>query len=161
MKPGQLRALAVDVVRMQGGCSTVFAGRTTAEVIASSLGMHAHYASEEWKAARRGDEGQQGLAILSRAPLRGKATLSLPGSRIARYPQAAAVGARVDRWWSDLGPHDELPLRRFMLRAKQQVSVIDEWAIRGFGRDNMSAPQILCGDFNATLTPTRFDSCAV
>ncbi len=149
----QLRALAADVVCMQevrpmDGVS----GRTNAEVIAEQLGMHAHYAkASEWKAGDGGmpKAGQEGLAIISRAPLEDARTLALPGSRTP--DTRMLLSGRVA---TDGGPiwvhttHLNYRLDDGVAREKQVLAIDD--AVRGFGRDNTSAPQILCGDFNAT-----------
>lgn len=149
----QLRALAPDVICLQevrplDGRS----GVTTAEVIAEQLGMHAHYAKAcEWEAGEglMTQPGQEGLAILSRTPLLETETLRLPVQRPA--DTRLLLSGRVA---TDGGPiwvhttHLHYRLDDGVAR-EQQVLAIDE-AIRGFGRDKDSPPQILTGDFNAT-----------
>ncbi|MDB4960015.1 MAG: Endonuclease/exonuclease/phosphatase [Myxococcales bacterium] len=148
----QLRALAPDVVCLQevrplDGKQ----GTTTAEVIAEALGLSAHYAvAVAWEAGVHGNlpAGQEGLAIIARS-IRDARVLPLPEPR----PGDARVllSAQID---TDGGPiwihttHLHYRLDDGLAR-EHQVLAIDE-AIRGFGRTNDSAPQILCGDFNAT-----------
>jgi endonuclease/exonuclease/phosphatase family metal-dependent hydrolase len=148
----QLRALAPDVVCLQevrplDGKD----GKTTAGVIAEALGMSAHYAvAVAWEAGVHGalPAGQEGLAIIARS-IREARVLPLPEPR----PGDARVmlSAQID---SDGGPiwihttHLHYRLDDGLAR-EHQVLAIDE-AIRAFGRTNDSAPQILCGDFNAT-----------
>lgn len=149
----QLRALAVDVVCMQEVRPLDgLAGRTTADVIAEQLGMHAHYAKScEWAAGEDGmaNAGQEGLAIIARSPLVDARTLALPGSR--RPDTRVLLSGLVA---TDGGPiwvhttHLNYRLDDGVAR-EQQVLAIDD-AIRGLGREKDSPPQILCGDFNAT-----------
>ncbi|HEY5951104.1 MAG TPA: endonuclease/exonuclease/phosphatase family protein, partial [Kofleriaceae bacterium] len=83
----QLRALAPDVICMQEVRPLDgVAGRTTADVIADQLDMYAHYAKAcEWQAGDAGmaKAGQEGLAIISRAPLEDSRALALPEPRLA------------------------------------------------------------------------------
>jgi endonuclease/exonuclease/phosphatase family metal-dependent hydrolase len=149
----QLRALAPDVIALQevrplDGA----AGRTTAEALATELGMHAHYAqSVAWQAGEAGyaAAGQEGLALITRAPL-GEA-------RVLRLPQARPADVRIllsGRVATDGGPiwvhvtHLHYRLDDGVAR-EHQVLAIDD-AIRALGRDKTDSPQILCGDFNAT-----------
>lgn len=149
----QLRALAPDVVCMQEVRPLDgLAGRTTADAIAEQLGMHAHYAKScEWQAGEglMKAPGQEGLAILTRAPLLETSTLALPIQRPAdtRLLFSGRVATDADPVWVHT-THLHYRLDDGVAR-EQQVLAIDE-AIRGFGRDNTSAPQILTGDFNAT-----------
>jgi endonuclease/exonuclease/phosphatase family metal-dependent hydrolase len=149
----QLRALAADVICMQevrplDGVS----GRTTADVIAEQLAMHAHYAKScEWNAGDAGmvKAGQEGLAILSRAPLADTRTLALPEARTAdtRLLLSGLVATDADPIWVHT-THLHYRLDDGLAR-ENQVLAIDA-TIRALGRDKDSAPQILCGDFNAT-----------
>jgi endonuclease/exonuclease/phosphatase family metal-dependent hydrolase len=148
----QLAALAPDVVCLQevrplDGRS----GRTTAEVIADALGMTAHYAvAVAWDdTAYAGvPAGQEGLAVLARS-IRETRVLALPEPRPAdaRILLSAAVDTAGGPIWVHTS-HLHYRLDDGVAR-EHQVLAIDE-AIRGLGRDNASAPQILCGDFNAT-----------
>jgi len=147
----QLRALAPDVVCLQevrplDGKS----GRTTADVLADGLGMGMHYAmAVEWEDGVHAKlpAGQEGVAILAKS-IRGTRVLPLPEARVA--DARVLLSAEVD---SDGGPiwihttHLHYRLDDGLAR-EHQVLAIDE-AIRA-GRTNESAPQILCGDFNAT-----------
>jgi endonuclease/exonuclease/phosphatase family metal-dependent hydrolase len=149
----QLRALAVDVVCVQEARPMDgVAGRTNADVIAEQLGMHAHYAKScEWAAGEHGmtNAGQEGLAIISRAPLADVRTLALPGSRQpdTRILLSGLVATDGGPVWVHT-THLNYRLDDGVAR-EQQVLAIDE-AIRALGREKDSAPQILCGDFNAT-----------
>lgn len=149
----QLRVLAPDVVCMQEVRPLDgLAGPTTADVIAERLGMHAHYAKAcEWQAGDAGmaKPGQEGLAIITRAPLLEARTLPLPEPRLA--DSRILLSGRVA---TDGGPiwvhttHLHYRLDDGVAREKQ-VLAIDE-TVRALGRDKDSPPQILCGDFNAT-----------
>ena len=148
----QLQALAPDVVCLQevrplDGRS----GRTTAELVADSLGMTAHYAV----AAAWGDgehatlpAGQEGLAVIARS-FRDTRALALPVPRPgeARILLSASIDTAGGPIWVHT-THLHYRLDDGIAR-EQQVLAIDE-AIRGLGRDKDSPPQILCGDFNAT-----------
>lgn len=147
----QLQALAPDVVCLQevrplDGKT----GRTTAEVIADALGFSAHYAmAVEWDDGVHAKlpAGQEGLAILAKSIRTAKVT-PLPEARPA--DARILLSAHVD---SDGGPiwihttHLHYRLDDGLAR-EQQVLAIDE-VIRA-ERTNESAPQILCGDMNAT-----------
>jgi endonuclease/exonuclease/phosphatase family metal-dependent hydrolase len=147
----QLRALDVDVVCMQevrpfDGLS----GPTTAEAIATELGMAAHYAvGVEWK---DGDHaklpaGQEGLAILAKKIVDAK-VLPLPEPRVAdaRILLSAQVATDGGPIWVHT-THLHYRLDDGVAR-EHQVLAIDE-AIRNFGRGNTDSPQILAGDMNA------------
>ena len=147
----QLRALTPDVVCLQevrplDGRS----GRTTADVIADGLGMAVHYAmAVEWEdsAHAKLPAGQEGVAILAKS-IRNTRVLPLPEARPA--DARVLLSAEVD---SDGGPiwvhttHLHYRLDDGLAR-EHQVLAIDD-ALRA-ARTNDSAPQILCGDFNAT-----------
>lgn len=149
----QLAALAPDVVCMQETRPLDgLAGRTTADALADALGMHAHYAKAcEWNAGDAGmpKAGQEGLAIIARAPLLDTRTLALPEPRLAdaRLLLSGLVATGADPVWVHT-THLHYRLDDGVAR-EQQVLAIDA-AMRALGRDKDSAPQILCGDFNAT-----------
>jgi endonuclease/exonuclease/phosphatase family metal-dependent hydrolase len=148
----QLQALAPDVVCLQevrpldGG-----AGRTTADVLADALGLTAHYqVAVAWADGEHGHAsgGQEGLAILARR-IGETRVLALPEPRPAdaRILLSAAVETDGGPIWIHT-THLHYRLDDGLAR-EHQVLAIDE-AIRGLGRASDSAPQILCGDFNAT-----------
>jgi endonuclease/exonuclease/phosphatase family metal-dependent hydrolase len=149
----QLRALAPDVICMQevrplDGKS----GRTTAHVIADALGMHAHYATAcSWNAGDgpMKESGQEGLAILSRTAPLATRELPLPEGRpaLTRILLSAQIATDADPVWLHT-THLHYALDDGLAREKQVLAI--DAAIRACGRDNTSAPQILCGDFNAT-----------
>jgi endonuclease/exonuclease/phosphatase family metal-dependent hydrolase len=147
----QLQALAPDVICLQevrplDGRD----GRTTAEVIADGLGMAAHYAvAVAWDDGEGAlPAGQEGLAIVARS-IRDARVLPLPEPRPAdaRILLSAAIDTAGGPIWVHTA-HLHYRLDDGVAR-EHQVLAIDE-AIRGFGRERDSAPQILCGDFNAT-----------
>ena len=144
----QLRALAPDVVCLQevrplDGA----AGRTNADIVAAALGMTAHYeVAVAWDAGARG-AGQEGLAVIARS-IRETRVLALPEPRPgdARILLSASVDTAGGPIWVHT-THLHYRLDDGLAR-EHQVLAIDQ-AIRGFGRERDSAPQILCGDFNA------------
>ena len=146
----QLAALSPDVVCLQevrplDGC----AGRTTADVIAEGLGMAAHYeVAVAWEAAPELLGGQEGLAIVARA-IGERRVERLPDARPteARILLSAAIGTAAGPIWVHT-THLHYRLDDGVARERQVVAIDD--AIRRVGRDRDSAPQILCGDFNAT-----------
>ena len=141
----QLRALDPDVVCLQEvrpleGMN----GRTTADVLASDLRMHARYArAVQWQ------DGEEGLAILSRAPLVDSRVLPLPDAREteARILLSGQVATEGGPIWVHC-THLHYRLDDGVAREHQVVAI--DAAIRALGRGNTDAPQILCGDFNAT-----------
>jgi endonuclease/exonuclease/phosphatase family metal-dependent hydrolase len=146
----QLRELAPDVVCLQE--VQPIGQTTTADAIAKSLGMHAHYAKAcAWGDGAWGEgskAGEQGLAILARAPLLDTRVVELPDPRpgdvrILLSGQVATKGGPI--WIHTTHLHYKLDDG---VARERQVCAIDA-AIRA-GRSNDSAPQILCGDFNAT-----------
>jgi endonuclease/exonuclease/phosphatase family metal-dependent hydrolase len=149
----QLRALSPDVICMQEVRPLDgLAGRTTADVIAEQLAMHAHYAKScEWQAgdASMTKPGQEGLAIISRAPLEDARTLPLPEGRTAdtRLLLSGRVTTAGGPVWVHT-THLHYRLDDGLAREKQVLAIDAE--IRALGRDKDSSPQILCGDFNAT-----------
>ena len=149
----QLEALAPDVVCLQEVRPLDgHAGRTTADVLAEQLGMHAHYATAvAWGPGEHGQEraGQEGLALLTRAPLIESRVLPLPDphpadARILLSGRVHTDGGGI--WVHTTHLHYRLDDG---VAREHQVLAIDH-QIRSFGRDNHDAPQIACGDFNAT-----------
>jgi len=143
----QLQALAPDVVCLQEVRPLDGGDRTTAHVIGDALGLSAHYATAvRWDDGAR-PAGREGLAILARS-IGETRVLPLPEPRPA--DTRILLSAVVD---TDGGPiwihttHLHYRLDDGVAR-EHQVLAIDE-AIRAH-RSNDSAPQILCGDFNAT-----------
>jgi len=148
----QLQALAPDVVCLQEVRPLEGrAARTTADVVAEGLGMTAHYAmAVAWddRAYPGVPAGQEGLAVIARSILDTR-VLALPEPRPAdaRILLSVAIDTAGGPIWVHTA-HLHYRLDDGIAR-EHQVLAIDEW-IRGLGRDIDSAPQILCGDFNAT-----------
>jgi endonuclease/exonuclease/phosphatase family metal-dependent hydrolase len=147
----QLQALAPDVVCLQEVRPLDGrAGRTTAEVIADGLGMAVHYAvAVAWDDGEGAlPAGQEGLAVIARS-IRDTRVLPLPEPRPAdaRILLSAAIDTAGGPIWVH-NAHLHYRLDDGLAR-EHQVLAIDE-AIRALGRERDSAPQILCGDFNAT-----------
>jgi endonuclease/exonuclease/phosphatase family metal-dependent hydrolase len=147
----QLRVLAPDVVCMQE--VKPHSGASTADVIGNALGMHTQYArASSWQAGERGmaEAGEEGLALITRAPLLEHHALALPtrnpldDQRILLSGRAETVGGPIWIHTTHLNYRLDDGISR-----EVQVDAIDA-AIRARGRDNTDAPQILCGDFNAT-----------
>jgi endonuclease/exonuclease/phosphatase family metal-dependent hydrolase len=149
----QLAALAPDVVGMQevrplDGRS----GRTTADVLAEALGMNRVYAvAVRWNDGDFGPGrpgGEEGLALLSRFPIRAHQSMPLPEARPteARILLSAQVETAAGPVWCHT-THLHYRLDDGLAREKQVVA-IDE-AVRAFGREAADLPQLLCGDFNA------------
>ena len=150
----QLRALDPDVVALQevrplDGVS----GRTTADELADALGLVATYRpSVEWPGGAWGPgsvAGQEGLAILSRqAPIEVR-SLPLPDARAADARQllSAHVSTAFGPIWIHT-THLHYRLDDGLARERQVIAV--DAAVRACGRGNDDAPQVLCGDFNAT-----------
>jgi endonuclease/exonuclease/phosphatase family metal-dependent hydrolase len=149
----QLRALQPDVICMQE-CRPLdgVSGRTTADVIAEALGMRAVYETAcSWKA---GDgvmktPGQEGLAILSRTEMLEVHALPLPEARLAdsRLLLSARIVTDHEPVWVHT-THLHYRLDDGLAREKQVLAI--DARLRELGREKDSAPQILCGDFNAT-----------
>jgi endonuclease/exonuclease/phosphatase family metal-dependent hydrolase len=143
----QLKTLDPDVVCLQE-VQPMATGGTTADAIATGLGMQAHYARActwndgDWGPGSRA--GEQGLAILSRAPLAEHRVLELPDAR--QGDVRILLSGKVGDIWVHT-THLHYRLDDGVARENQVVAIDD--AIRQF-RDNTSPPQILCGDFNAT-----------
>jgi len=145
----QLKALAPDVVCLQEVRPLDGrAGRTTADVIAEALGATAHYeVAVAWDDDAR-PAGQEGLAVIARS-IRETRVVALPEPRPgdARILLSASIDTAGGPIWVHT-THLHYRLDDGVAR-EQQVVAIDA-AIRGLGRERDSAPQILCGDFNAT-----------
>jgi endonuclease/exonuclease/phosphatase family metal-dependent hydrolase len=129
------------------------AGRTTADALADALAMTARYeVAVRWDDGAFGPGrpgGEEGLAIVSRWPLLEHRVLHLPEPR----PTEARIllSARLDTpagpvWFHTTHLHYRLDDG---VAREAQVVAIDE-AIRACGRGNDDAPQVLCGDLNAT-----------
>ncbi len=149
----QLQVLAPDVLCMQevrplDGVS----GRTTAEMLADALAMHAHYETScQWNPGdgNMKTAGQEGLAILTKAPLLETRTLALPDGRpaLTRLLLSGKVATAAEPVWVHT-THLHYALDDGLAR-EHQVTAIDD-AVRAIGRDNVTPPHILCGDMNAT-----------
>jgi endonuclease/exonuclease/phosphatase family metal-dependent hydrolase len=147
----QLVALAPDVVCVQevrplDGRG----GRTTADVLADALGKIAHYqVAVAWDDGVHGKlpAGEEGLAVIATS-IRDARVLELPDRRPA--DARILLSAQVDTAGGPIWVHTTHLHYRLDdgVAREQQVLAIDD-AIRGLGRNNDSAPQILCGDFNA------------
>lgn len=141
----QLRALAPDVICMQE--VKPYGEATTAHAIAAALGMTAAYrVSTKWSGPT--GDGEEGLAIIAKTIHEVRAiTLPEPRpleTRILLSAQVETVGGPI--WVHTTHLHYRLDDG---IAREQQVLAVDE-AVRNFGRGNTDAPQILCGDFNAT-----------
>ena len=147
----QLVALQPDVVGMQevrplDGRR----GRTTADWLADALGMRAVYEQTmEWEddaffAGHPG--GQEGLAILSRHPIGEHRVTRLPEDRPTE--KRILLSARVDTPHGAVWCHTTHLHWRLSdgVAREHQVVAIDD-VLRGIETD---APQLLCGDFNAS-----------
>jgi endonuclease/exonuclease/phosphatase family metal-dependent hydrolase len=148
----QLQALAPDVVCLQEVRPLDGAkGRTTAEVIAEALGFATQYAmAVQWDDGVYANlpAGQEGLAILAKS-IGETRVLPLPEQRVgdARILLSAAVATDAGPIWVHT---THLHYRLDDGRARERQVLAVDAAIRGFGREVGSAPQILCGDMNAT-----------
>ena len=149
----QLRQLDPDVVCLQevrplNGID----GPTTADTLASALGMHATYhATMQWSGHTFAGSaaGQEGLAILTRIQPAAVVFNQLPQSRAHEGRGLLSVFVNVEHgpiWVHTTHLHYRLDDG---LAREAQVVAVDE-IVRTCGRDNDSSPQILCGDFNAT-----------
>jgi endonuclease/exonuclease/phosphatase family metal-dependent hydrolase len=149
----QLKAIDPDVLCMQevrplDGVS----GRCTADVIADALGMKARYETScQWRAGdgNMKTAGQEGLAIISRAPLLDVKLHPLPEGRpaLTRLLLSGLVATDGDPVWVHT-THLHYALDDGIARERQVVAIDD--VVRAIGRDNTTAPHILCGDMNAT-----------
>lgn len=134
----QLRALGPDVVCMQE--VKAHDGATTAHTIANALGMHALYGHGTGPL-----EDGQGVALVTRAPVRDHVSTLLPFPNPADE-QRVLLSGEADGVWVHT-THLNYRLDDGLAR-EQQVLAIDD-VIRA-RRTLTSPPQILCGDFNAT-----------
>ena len=150
----QLAALAPDVLGVQE--VRRYRDATTAHVLAgAAFGADAHvvYAPAlTWAAGAWGPDtpaGEEGLAIASRWPILEHRVLGLPAPRPleARILLSARLATPAGPIWFHT-THLHYRLDDGVAR-EQQVLAIDD-AIRACGRGNHDAPQILCGDLNAT-----------
>jgi endonuclease/exonuclease/phosphatase family metal-dependent hydrolase len=148
----QLAELAPDVVCLQEVRPLAArGGPTTADALAERLGLTARYAvAVAWADGEHGalPAGEEGLAVLAREVGEVRA-LPLPDARPgdARILLSAHVATASGPIWAHT-THLHYRLDDGLARERQVVA-IDE-ALRACGRDAASAPQILCGDFNAT-----------
>lgn len=150
----QLRALAPDVIAIQEVKPMDDRdGATTADHLADALGYQRVYeVALRWgeRGAAHAHAGEEGLAILSRHPIREHRVLRLPETRptearILLSAYIEAPGAPV--WCHNTHLHWRLDDG---LAREQQVVAIDE-TIRAIGvAEPEGAVQLLCGDFNAT-----------
>lgn len=150
----QLRALDPDVVCLQEVQPLELGGeRTTAHVLGEALGLTAQYAEAcGWDEGTWGEgtlAGSQGLAMLTREPLLDARVHELPEPRpgdvrILFSGQVATAGGPI---WIHT-THLHYRLDDGAAREEQVMSI--DFQIRQCGRDQASAPQILCGDLNAT-----------
>jgi endonuclease/exonuclease/phosphatase family metal-dependent hydrolase len=146
----QLRALDPDVVCLQE--VRPHGEATTAHALAARLGMTASYArAVAWDAGEHGyaTAGEEGLAILAKAPLVEQRVLVLPDARPAdtRILLSGRVATAGGPIWVHTA-HLHYRLDDGVARERQVVAL--DAAIRACGRENTDPPQILCGDFNAT-----------
>ncbi len=149
----QLRSLQPDVVCMQE-CRPLdgVSGRTTADVLAEALGLRAVYETScAWNAGdgNMKTSGQEGLAILSRTEILEVHAAPLPEGRAAetRLLLSARIATDFEPVWVHT-THLHYRLDDGVAREKQVLAI--DAALRALGREKDSAPQILCGDFNAT-----------
>ncbi len=147
----QLAELAPDAVAMQevrplDGRE----GETTADHLADQLGMHRVYAESlcwDDDAFFPGHPGgSEGLAILSRHPIGDHRVVKLPEGRPTeqRILLSAALETPAGPVWCHT-THLHYRLDDGLAREKQVLTV--DAAIRAI---DSRAPQLLCGDFNAT-----------
>jgi endonuclease/exonuclease/phosphatase family metal-dependent hydrolase len=147
----QLGALDADVIGMQEVRPLDGHGsRTTADHIADALGCNRVY-----EVALRWDDdaffpgypgGEEGLAILSRHPIAEHRVTPLPDARPteARILLSAALETPAGVVWLHT-THLHYRLDDGLARERQVVAIDD--VLRSIETD---APQLLCGDFNAT-----------
>jgi endonuclease/exonuclease/phosphatase family metal-dependent hydrolase len=145
----QLRELAPDIIAMQEVRPlNGLAGKTTAELLADELGMGMAYeVAVSWNDGEIPGRpaGSEGLAILSRHTIGKTMCAPLPEPRPADKRMLLSVRIESPNgpvWCHTTHLHyrldDGLARERQVARIDQLVSGIDT-----------SAPQILCGDFNA------------
>jgi len=147
----QLAALDPDVIALQE--VKPHGDATTAHMLAAPRAMHVVYAPAiRWAAGGFGaasPAGEEGLAILSRWPVLERRALRLPYPRPteARILLSARLATPSGPIWVHT-THLHYRLDDGVAR-EAQVMAIDD-AIRACGRGNDDAPQLLCGDLNAT-----------
>jgi len=137
----RLRALAPDVVCLQEVREVPGSIPNQAETLAHALQMtHVYDSAQSWGG------GDEGLAILSRHPIRSHATQALPFTE--GRSRRIGLGAEVVSDWGEVWiftTHLAYRLEDGALR-ERQVRAVDRMV-----RDRSSErPKILCGDFNAT-----------
>ncbi|MEZ4404703.1 MAG: endonuclease/exonuclease/phosphatase family protein [Kofleriaceae bacterium] len=147
----QLAALDPDVIALQE--VKPHGGATTAHALAARRGDHVLYAPAiRWADGAFGPGtvgGEEGLAIVSRWPILARRALRLPYPRPteARLLVSAQLATPAGPIWVHT-THLHYRLDDGEARAAQVLAVDD--AIRQCGRGATDAPQLLCGDFNAT-----------
>lgn len=145
----QLRELAPDAIGMQEVRPLDGrAGRNTADHIAEALGMTSVYEmSVQWDDGDFAgiDGGQEGLAILSKHPIKDHQVEQLPQPR--KTEKRILLSALLETPYGPLWCHTTHLHYRLTdgIAREQQVVAIDE-VLRVIETDN---PQLLCGDFNA------------
>ena len=156
----QLRALAPDAVALQEVRpmdQDGRRGRTTAAFLAEALGCEHVY-----EPAVHRDEGDEGLAILSRHPIDEHRVTRLPDA-LSEAPDgapdeapdgdprillSAQIHAPAARLWLHC-THLHYRLAGGLVRERQAVAV--DAAVRNLGMNLDDAPvHVLCGDFNAS-----------
>lgn len=157
----QLRALDPDVIALQEvrplpGHATRADGevRTTAHALGEALGRAVTYAAAvrwgrgELPGLPAAEAGEEGLALLTRAPLLEQRALALPHARPgdARILLSGKVATAAGPIWVHT-THLHYRLDDGLAR-EDQVLAIDQ-QLRATGRGLTDAPQLLCGDFNA------------
>ena len=148
-----LRTLAPDVIGIQEVRPLDGGDRTTADVLGDALGMTVVYdTAVRWDADQLAPgvgAGEEGLAILTHHAVIEARKTPLPEARPteARILLSAQLDTPAGPIWFHT-THLHYRLDDGVAR-EAQVLAIDA-AIRALGRSNDDAPQILCGDFNAT-----------
>lgn len=154
----QLAALDPDVIALQEVqplppelVAAGVPGPTTAHALAHALGRSASYAvALRWKAGAFAGQpaGEEGLALLTRAPLLKQRALALPEARPteARLLLSGLVATAAGPIWVHT-THLHYRLDDGLAREKQVLAI--DAALRQLGRGTSDAPQLLCGDFNA------------
>ena len=146
----QLAALDADLVAMQEVRPLSGPGHTTADELADRLGMHCVYeVSLRWEqgAFHPGyPAGEEGLAMVSRFPIREHRVTALPDARPteARILLSVCVESPAGPLWCHT-THLHYRLNDGCARERQVVAVDDV-----IQHIDTPLPQLLCGDFNAT-----------
>lgn len=147
----QLAQLKPDVIAVQE--VQPWGESTTAHHLVAGLGYHVGFApSLTWVADAWGPgtpAGTEGLAIASRWPIAEQRVLRLPEAQPleARILLSARLDTPVGAIWFHT-THLHYRLDDGVAREAQVLAIDD--ALRGLGRGPSDAPQIVCGDFNAT-----------